>query len=71
MFSIPVIAGTVVWVCSYTLNPSPDKIDQAGTLMAQAAIPWWVSVTQFLADLGTLGAVGIILLLFFVAKYSG
>jgi len=64
IFSIPIIAGMIVWVFSYAVNPSPDKIDQAGQLIAQAAIPWWVSVIQFLAALGTLGAIGIIVFLF-------
>ena len=64
IFSIPIIVGTIVWVLSYAVNPSPDKIEQAGQLIAQAAIPWWVSVIQFLAALGTLGAIGIIVFLF-------
>jgi len=71
IFSIPLISRTIVWVVSYTVNPSLDKIDQAGQLIAQAATPWWVSVTQFLKPLGALGAIGIIVLLFFVARNGG
>lgn len=63
IFSIPIIAGTIVWVLSYAVSPSLDKIDQAGQLITQAAIPWWVSVIQFLASLGALGAIGIIVFL--------
>ena len=64
IFSIPIIVGTIVWVLSYAVNPSLDKIEQAGQMIAQAAIPWWVSVIQFLAPLGALGAIGIIAFLF-------
>jgi len=64
IFSIPIIVGMIVWVLSYAVNPSPEKINQAGQLIAQAAIPWWVSVIQFLAPLGALGAIGIIVFLF-------
>ena len=71
IFSIPVIVGMIVWVLSYAVNPSPDKIEQTGQLIVQAAIPWWVSVIQFLAALGTLGAIGIIVLLYFVARNGG
>ena len=71
IFSIHIIARTIVWVLSYTVDPSLDKIDQAGQLIAQAATPWWVSVIQFLAPLGALGAIVIIVLLFFVARNGG
>ena len=68
IFSIPLIARTAVWVVSYTVSPSLDKIDQGGQLIAQAATPWWVSVVQFLEPLGVLGAIGIIVLLVFVTR---
>jgi hypothetical protein len=68
ILSIPTIAGFIWWALSYSVNPSPDKIDQAGQLIAQAAIPWWVSVIQFLAPLGFIGAIGILVLLFLISK---
>jgi hypothetical protein len=68
IFSVPTIIGTAVWSLSYLINPSPEKIGQAGQLIAQAAIPWWVPVIQFLAPLGILGAILILVLLYFVAK---
>lgn len=71
IFSIPIVAGMIIWALSYVVNPSPDKISQAGQLIAQAAIPWWVPVIQFLATMGTFGAIGIIVLLFLVAKNRG
>ena len=68
ILSVPTIAGIIVWAISYTANPTPEKIDQAGQLIAQAATPWWVSVIQFLAPLGTIGAIGIVGLLFMMKK---
>lgn len=61
----------VIWVLSYAANPSPEKISQAGQLIAQAAIPWWIPIIQFLATLGILGAIGIIVLLSLVARNGG
>ena len=70
MKTIFTLVGISVWAFSYLINPSPEKIDQAGQLIAQTAIPWWVSVIQFLesASLGILGAILILALLYFVAK---
>jgi hypothetical protein len=68
--SIPFLVHTAAWAFSYSLNPSPEKIEQAGELIAQAAIPWWVSVIQFLASapFGILGTILILVLLYLVAK---
>jgi len=68
--SIPILVGMSAWALSYLMNPSPEKIGQAGQLIAQAATPWWVPAIQFLtsASLGILGAILIFALLYFVAK---
>ena len=67
---ISTIVGISAWAFSYLINPSPEKIDQAGQLIAQAATPWWIPVIQFLASasLGIFGAILIIALLYSVAK---
>ncbi len=65
---IPILVGMAAWAFSYVLNPSPDKVDQVGQLIAQAATPWWVPVIQFLVPLGIIGAILILVLLYFVAK---
>ena len=45
-----------------------EKIGQASQLITQVVVPWRIAVIQFLAPLGTLGAIGIIVPLFFVEK---
>jgi hypothetical protein len=60
-----------IWGVSYVLNPSPAAIDQAGQIIAQAAIPWWMSVIQFLAPLGIIGSIGVVVLLVLVARNGG
>ncbi len=68
IFSIPTIVGMAIWSFGYLINPSPEKVSQAGQLIAQAAVPWWIPVIQFLAPLGIGGAILILVLLYFVAK---
>jgi hypothetical protein len=68
IFALISIIGVFIWAFSYQINPTPEKIDQAGQLIAQAAIPWWVSVIQFLASLGIIGAILILIFLYLVAK---
>jgi hypothetical protein len=68
IFSLPLLVHIATWAFGAVLNPSPEKIGQAGQLIAQAAIPWWISVIQFLASLGLIGVIGIIIILIFVAR---
>jgi hypothetical protein len=62
------IIGFACWALSYVANPSPEKIDQSGQIIAQAAIPWWIPVIQWLLPFGILGIIGIIVLLRLVLK---
>ncbi len=64
------IIGMIIGGLSYILNPSLEKIGQGGQLIAQAAIPWWISVIQFIGTTigGTLGAIGILILLYLVMR---
>lgn len=68
IFTILAVSSIAWWTLSYMLNPSPEKISEAGELIAQTAIPWWIPVIQFFAPLGIIGAIVIIVLLFFVAS---
>jgi len=67
ILAILAVSPMAWWAFSYMLNPSPEKISKAGELIAQAAIPLWVPVIQFFAPLGMIGAIVILVLLFFVA----
>jgi hypothetical protein len=68
IFSLIAGASFIIWAISYIASPSPEKIADAGQLIAQAAIPWWMPVIQFLAPLGIIGGICIIVVLFLVAK---
>jgi hypothetical protein len=68
ILSIPLLAQIAVWGCSTSLNPSPENIAQAGELMAQAVVPWWLPIINFLASWGTFGAILVVILLFLLVK---
>jgi hypothetical protein len=70
-FSIITLGGFMIWVLTYMANPSPENLAEVGPIIAQAAIPWWISVIEFLTKFGTVGAIGILVLLFFIAKNRG
>lgn len=72
---IGVICGYVtlvsfaIWVLKVMANPTPANFDQVGTLIAQAAIPWWIPVIEFLAKVGNvIGGIAIAVFLFLLAK---
>lgn len=67
ILAIIAITPMTYWAFSYVLNPSTEKISEAGELIAQAAVPWWIPVIQFFAPLGVIGAIVILALLYFVA----
>jgi hypothetical protein len=68
IFSAITVGGFFIWAINYVASPSPEKITKAGELIAQAAIPWWLPVINFLAPLGIIGFILIIVLLFYIAK---
>jgi len=64
IITILAVVPIVWWVLSYMLTPSPEKISEAGKLIAQTVTPWWIPVFQFFAPLGIIGAIVIIGVIF-------
>lgn len=67
LFGIPLLIGIAAWIIQSLANPSsPQVIEKVGELIAQAAIPWWVPVLQFIVGIpivgGTLGVAFLFLL---------
>ena len=55
-----------LWVVSYAANPTPQGIERAGTLIAEAAVPWWLPALEALAPIG--GGILAVLVLFFLSR---
>lgn len=65
LLAIPLILSMVILVISTAINPTPDKIEKAGEILAEAATPWWIPVFEVLATiLGGLVAVGFLYFIF-------
>ena len=67
-FSLVTIVSLTIWMLTTRASPTPENISKGGELIANAAIPWWVTVIQFLAPLGTIGAILILVVLFYVSR---
>lgn len=63
LLSLPFLIMTMLWIFGCSVNPTSEKIGQGGELIAQAAIPWWLQVIEFLAALGAVGALLAVLFL--------
>jgi hypothetical protein len=71
LFTVPLLFQTVIWSVSSVVNPSPENIQKGGELIAEAAVPWWVGIMEWMAGLGgTVAAVLIIGFIFFL-KWIG
>lgn len=71
LFGIPFIIGVGVWIIQVLFNPtSPQVIEKGGQLIAQAAIPWWVTVLQFLTSLPGIGAILAALFIIYLATHG-
>jgi hypothetical protein len=68
LFSLVTIVSFIIWMLTTMANPTPENISQGGELIAQAAIPWWITVIQFLAPLGLIGAILILIVLFYASR---
>jgi len=66
LFSLVFVAKLLWWVVSYAANPTPQGIERAGTLIAEAAIPWWLPALVTLASIG--GIVGAVLVIVFLLR---
>lgn len=49
------VAKVTIWATSYIASPEPDKIDEAGQLIVEAATPMGVDALQTLSNLGFIG----------------
>jgi len=69
IFNIIFLIGIVVWLVQSLTNPtSPEVIEKAGELIAQAAIPWWIPVLQFIVSIPILGGTLGVVFLFLLAR---
>ena len=65
ILAIPLLVGLVIWAFSALANPgSPEVIEQGGELIAQAAVPWWISVLEFLVSVPGIGSIVAVVFLF-------
>lgn len=71
LMSLPTLVSMAIWAMDYIINPAAEKISLACDLIAQAAVPWWIPVIQFLLPLGILGGVATLVLLYLVANQNG
>lgn len=69
ILGIPLLIGIVIWILQSLANPtSPEVIERAGELMAQAAILWWIPVLQFLLSIPIFGSILAVVFLFLLAR---
>lgn len=52
---LPLLMNLIFWSIGYTINPSADSIGKGAELIADAAIPWWLGVIEWLAALPLAG----------------
>jgi hypothetical protein len=70
ILAIPFVVAFLAWAIQCISNPgSTQTIQKAGDLIAQAAVPWWIPILQFLTSVPVVGGIAaIIFLIFFVSK---
>jgi hypothetical protein len=68
LFWLAFVTELLWWVVSYTVNPTPQGIERAGTLIAEAAVPWWLPVLEVLAVIGGGGIVSAVLVMVFLRR---
>ncbi|MGV8171659.1 MAG: hypothetical protein ACP5OA_03115 [Candidatus Woesearchaeota archaeon] len=67
--SIPLFIGLVSWAAKAGSMSTAENSEQAAGLITEAVTPWWLNPIVWLASGGTVGAIIIIVLLYFAAKY--
>lgn len=50
-------------------NPSPENIEKGAELIAESAIPWWIGVIEWLANLRGIIAVVLIIVFIYFLKW--
>lgn len=69
ILGIPLLISVFVWIISAIANSiSPQVIEKGGELIGQAAIPWWISVIQFLVSIPIIGAILTLVFIFILAR---
>jgi len=64
VFILPLLIKFLFWGIISITNPSPDNIEKGAELIAESAIPWWIGVIEWLANLR--GIIAIILIIGFL-----
>ena len=70
ILAIPLLIAISLWIINSLSNPNSPKVAEKGAeLIAQAAIPWWIPVLQFLVGFSRIIAL-IFLFFLFINKGS-
>lgn len=52
---LPLLTKFLFWSVGYTISPSAESIGKGAELIADAAIPWWLGVIEWLVALPLAG----------------
>lgn len=66
LFTLPFLIKFIAWTIISTTNPSPENIGKGAEFIAESAIPWWIGVIEWLANLKDIGAILIVGFIFFL-----
>jgi len=66
VFTLPFLLKLLSWTFVSTTNPSSESIEKGGELIAEAAVPWWIGVIEWLSSLQGIGAILIVGFIFFL-----
>jgi len=61
VFVLPTLLTLTVWTHDISKNPSADNMQKGVEIVAEDAIPWWLGIFVWIASLG--GMLSVILLL--------
>ena len=68
LFTFPLLLKVIIY--SSNISNPEATINKTAELIGEAAVHWWINIIDWLADLGTLGALLIIGLIIFL-KWIG
>ena len=68
LFTLPLLLKVIIY--SSNISNPEATINKTAELIGEAAVPWWINVINWLADLRTLGALLIIGFIIFL-KWIG
>ena len=68
IFGLPTLVGFLIWSVKATNDPADiSNINQGVELIAEAAVPWWLGMFEWLAKIG--GTIGALLIIAFVGFF--